>query len=159
MTFGRYPDVSLAMARDRHREVRAMLATEVNPMGLRRSEKTAQQIASANSFERVMGRWFEHWADGKSLRHVDSVRRRMAAAFYPAWVLVLLRRLKLQSWLSDLLKKVEVYSGNVGPVAIKLVKPRGFYLVRSVVCFVLAFLLDLRFLLVGSALTSPYTCV
>jgi hypothetical protein len=61
--------------------------------------------------------------------------------------------------LSDLLKKVEVYSGNVGPVAIKLVKPRGFYLVRSVVCFVLAFLLDLRFLLVGSALTSPYTCV
>jgi hypothetical protein len=61
--------------------------------------------------------------------------------------------------LSDLLKKVEVYSGNVGPVAIKLIKPRGFYLVRSVVCFVLAFLLYLRFLLVGSALTSPYTCV
>jgi hypothetical protein len=62
--------------------------------------------------------------------------------------------------LSDLLKKVEVYSGKpTTRLAIKLTKPRGFYLVRSVVCFVLAFLLYLRFLLVGSALTSPYTCV
>jgi hypothetical protein len=25
-----------------------------------------------------MGRWFEHWSDGESPRHVDSVRRRLA---------------------------------------------------------------------------------
>jgi hypothetical protein len=53
MTFGRYPEVSLAMARDRHREARATLATEVDPMALRKSEKMAQQTSNENSFESV----------------------------------------------------------------------------------------------------------
>ena len=52
-------------------------------MVLRRTEKRAQQISNANSFESVTARWLEHWADGKSPRHVDSVRRRMAADVLP----------------------------------------------------------------------------
>jgi hypothetical protein len=83
MTFGRYPDVSLAMARDRHREARTTLATGVDPMVLRRTEKRDQQISSANSFESVTARWLDHWADGKSPRHVDYVRRRITADILP----------------------------------------------------------------------------
>ena len=83
MTFGKYPEVSLAMVRDRHREARTTLATGVDPMTLRKSEKVIQQISNANSFESVAVRWLEHWAEGKSPRHVDSVRRRMAADILP----------------------------------------------------------------------------
>ncbi len=83
MTFGKYPDVPLAIARDRHREARTTLATGVDPMVLRRTEKRAQQISSANSFESVTARWLEHWADGKSPRHVDYVRRRITADILP----------------------------------------------------------------------------
>jgi hypothetical protein len=71
------------MARDRHREARATLAVEVDPMALRKSEKTAQLISSENSFESVAAPWIEHWANGKSPRHVDSVRRRMSADILP----------------------------------------------------------------------------
>jgi integrase len=83
MAFGKYPDVSLALARIRHREARTLLATGVDPMAQRKAEKTAQQISCANSFGSVAARWLEHWADGKSPRHVDSVRRRMAADILP----------------------------------------------------------------------------
>jgi hypothetical protein len=52
-------------------------------MALRKSEKVIQQISSENSFESVTARWIEHWADGKSPRHVDSVRRRLATDILP----------------------------------------------------------------------------
>jgi len=83
MTFGKYPDVSLAMVRDRHREARTTLTTGVDPMALRKTEKRTQQISSQNSFESVTARWIEHWAYGKSPRHVDSVRRRLATDILP----------------------------------------------------------------------------
>ena len=83
MTFGKYPNGSLAMARDRHREARTTLTTGVDPMALRKTEKRTQQNSSENSFESVTARWIEHWADGKSPRHVDSVRRRMATDILP----------------------------------------------------------------------------
>jgi integrase len=34
-------------------------------------------------FRTVAGNWFEHWKDGKSSRHADSVKRRMAADILP----------------------------------------------------------------------------
>jgi integrase len=83
MTFGKYPDVSLAVARDRHREARAILATDVDPMGERKSEKRAKQVSNANSFENVTVQWLEHWGTARSPRHVDYVRRRMAADVLP----------------------------------------------------------------------------
>lgn len=83
MTFGKYPDVSLAMVRDRHREARTTLATGVDPMALRKTAKRTQQISNENSFESVAAGWLEHWAYGKSPRHVDSVRRRLATDILP----------------------------------------------------------------------------
>jgi hypothetical protein len=60
MTFGRYPDLPLAVVRDRHREAKALLATDVDPMAERKSEKMARQVSDANSFESVTARWLEH---------------------------------------------------------------------------------------------------
>jgi len=83
MSFGKYPDISLALARDRHAEARRLLATGIDPMAQRKIEKKVQKVSSENSFQSVYARWLEYWQEGKSPRHVDSVRRRMAADILP----------------------------------------------------------------------------
>ena len=87
MSLGKYPDVPLALARERHAEARKLLATGVDPMAQRKAEKTAEKIAGENSFqsvaESVAALWLEHWQEGKSPRHVDTVRRRMASDILP----------------------------------------------------------------------------
>jgi integrase len=83
MALGKYPDTSLVQARERHSEARKLLATGVDPMVHRKTEKTAEKAAVENSFQSITAQWLEHWQDGKSPRHVDSVRRRMAADILP----------------------------------------------------------------------------
>jgi hypothetical protein len=83
MSLGKYPDVPLVLARDRHAEARKLLATGVDPMAQRKAEKTAEKIAVENSFQSITTQWLEHWQEGKSHRHVDSVRRRMASDILP----------------------------------------------------------------------------
>jgi integrase len=84
MTFGRYPDVPLALARERHTEARKLLATGTDPMALRKVEKCAEQVANENSFASIAAEWLEHWQDGKSPRHVDSTRRRLDSNILPS---------------------------------------------------------------------------
>ena len=83
MALGKYPDTSLLQARDRHSDARKLLATGVDPMAHRKTEKTAEKAAVENSFQSITAQWLDHWQDGKSPRHVDSVRRRMAADILP----------------------------------------------------------------------------
>jgi Arm DNA-binding domain len=83
MTFGRYPEVSLALVRERHMGARSLLAVGVDPMAERKAVKSAAHVADESSFATLAGRWIEHWQQGKSPRHVDSVRRRMAADILP----------------------------------------------------------------------------
>jgi integrase len=80
MSFGRYPDVPLALARERHAEARKLLASGIDPMAERKAEKAAEE----NSFQSVAGRWMEHWKQGKSPRHADYVQRRMEADILPS---------------------------------------------------------------------------
>ncbi len=83
MSFGKYPDVSLAQARERHSEARKLLATGVDPMAQRKAEKTAEKAAVENSFQSIAACWLEHWQEGKSPRHVDYVKRRMETDILP----------------------------------------------------------------------------
>ncbi len=83
MTLGRYPDISLADARDRHGDARKRLAKGVDPMAERKAEKTAEKIAVENSFQSIAGKWLEHWRYGKSPRHAAYVERRMELDVFP----------------------------------------------------------------------------
>lgn len=47
MSFGKYPDVSLSLARERHIEARKLLASGTDPMAQRKAEKAAVE----NSFQ------------------------------------------------------------------------------------------------------------
>jgi hypothetical protein len=53
MSFGKYPDVPLALARERHAEARKLLAVGIDPMAERKAAKTSAKIASENSFQTV----------------------------------------------------------------------------------------------------------
>ena len=79
MTFGKYPEVPLSLARERHAEARKLLATGTDPMAERKAEKAAAE----DSFQSVARVWLEHWQDGKSPRHVDYVKRRLDADILP----------------------------------------------------------------------------
>jgi integrase len=83
MSLGKYPDVSLAQARERHCEARKLFASGVDPMAQRKAEKTAEKIAVENSFQSVATQWLAHWQVGKSPRHVEYIKRRMDADILP----------------------------------------------------------------------------
>jgi integrase len=83
MALGSYPEISLAEARSRHAEGRRLLAAGVDPMAQRRAAKTALQEQSGTTFEAIAALWMEHWKEDKSLRHVDSTRRRLDANILP----------------------------------------------------------------------------
>ena len=83
MAFGKYPEVSLSRARERHAKQRAILADGIDPMAQKKTLKTATRVASENSFGAVAALWVEHWKQGKSPRHVDSIRRRLASDVIP----------------------------------------------------------------------------
>ena len=83
MTFGKYPDVSLARARERHAQQRSVLAEGIDPMAQKKAVNTAVRVAIETSFATVAAQWLEHGKDDKSLRHVDSTRRRLASNILP----------------------------------------------------------------------------
>jgi len=83
MSLGTYPEISLVRARERHADGRRLLAEGTDPMAEKKAAKAAENEARANSFATVSNLWLEHWSHGKSPRHVDSTRRRLASNVLP----------------------------------------------------------------------------
>jgi integrase len=83
LSYGKYPDVSLEAARERHAAARRLLADGTDPMAQRKAEKTKSATADAQSFKSIADLWLEHWSVGKSVRHVDTTRRRLEANTLP----------------------------------------------------------------------------
>lgn len=69
MSLGRYPDVSLSQARERHSAARKQLATGRDPMAQRKAERATTE----NTFQKVATRWHEHWQNGKTIRRRGKV--------------------------------------------------------------------------------------
>jgi hypothetical protein len=82
MTFGKYPDVPLVLARERHSEARRLLATGTDPMAQRKADKITLRSTAQDSFCVIAGQWFDHWKVEKSAQHVDATRRRMDANIF-----------------------------------------------------------------------------
>jgi integrase len=85
ITFGKYPEVSLAQAREKGLEARKQLAAQVDPVADRRATKQAKAVASKNNFEAVAREWWAHWKHARtSDHHVDQTLRRLEADVFPA---------------------------------------------------------------------------
>jgi integrase len=84
ISYGKYPDIGLAKARELHQDARKLLASGTDPMAARKAKKAANDASSKHSFQTVAMEWLAHWRDGKSERHADTVDRRMQMDILPA---------------------------------------------------------------------------
>lgn len=84
MTLGRYPDVSLAKARELRDQARREKSTGTDPMAQRKLDKRLRRIAAENSFQAVANAWLAIWSPGRSERHAVYVRRRLELDVFPA---------------------------------------------------------------------------
>jgi integrase len=83
MSFGAYPEVSLAQAREACDQARKQLAAGADPMALRKSDKQSRLQAADNSFAAVARAWWLHWKPARSPRHAEYVIRRLEADVFP----------------------------------------------------------------------------
>ncbi len=83
-SLGKYPEVSLAQAREKRDQMRKQVASDVDPVQAQRQAKAEKKMALENSFEAVARTWFDSWKAARSARHADYVMRRLEADVFPA---------------------------------------------------------------------------
>ena len=83
MALGRYPEISLADARERRDMARKQLAHGLDPMAERMAKKTAAIAATEHTFEKIGELWLEHWRGNKSARHAATTQNRLKGNVYP----------------------------------------------------------------------------
>lgn len=118
MPFGKYPDVTLAMARESHGSARSELAKGNDPMELRRAEKLAAKAQSeaekardANSFKAVALKWHEFYSPGVDSDTAAYILRRLEADVFPAFGKKQISEIK-PSDIRELVKAVERGEGQ-----------------------------------------------
>ena len=67
VSFGAWPEVSLAQARERHQEARASLRLGVAPAAERQVKKASAIRAAADTFGAIALEWFGKQAEGKGV--------------------------------------------------------------------------------------------
>lgn len=77
LALGQYPDVPLAMARQRRDEARAQLAQGIDPGAYRAAQKATASENAANTFEAVAREWHATQAATWSESHAERVIRRL----------------------------------------------------------------------------------
>jgi integrase len=105
-SLGAYPDVSLALARQKRDELRRLRATGVDLAAHRRAMKAAQTEAAINSFKVIGDEWHEKrslaWAPKHAMKIIERLRRdiypwigsRPITEISPTEILAVLRRIE-----------------------------------------------------------------
>ncbi|MHA1053412.1 tyrosine-type recombinase/integrase [Enterobacter mori] len=129
LSFGVYPDVSLADARQKRDEARKVLAAGGDPGEVKKADKLAQKLSTENTFEAIAREWHRQKADRWSLRYRDEIidtfekdifpylGRRPIAEIKPMELLETLRRLEKRGALEKM-RKVRQRCGEVFRYAI-----------------------------------------
>lgn len=83
LSFGRYPDVGLARARERAREARATLAEGLDPNDVRKQATAARHAAALNSLESVARAWLAQRAPGWKQGTLEAVTASLENDVFP----------------------------------------------------------------------------
>jgi len=106
LALGVYPDVSLALARERRDEARKLIANDIDPSVVKQTQKRQAKITAANTFEAVAREWIENrsndWTEGHkalTLRTLEqdafpSLGRRPIAEITPAELLATVKSIE-----------------------------------------------------------------
>jgi integrase len=84
-SLGAYPDVSLALARQKRDELRKLRATGVDLAAHRRAIKAAQTEAATNSFKVIADEWYEKQSLAWAPKHAVKIIERLRRDIYP-WI-------------------------------------------------------------------------
>ncbi|MGH7604004.1 MAG: tyrosine-type recombinase/integrase [Gemmatimonadaceae bacterium] len=124
LALGVYPDVSLAMARERRDEARRQLAQDIDPGMARRIFRTVNLERTANSFDAVAREWHQrfskNWTEGTAagiIRRLEIdlfpwVGGRPIAEIRPPELLAVLRRVESRGAL-ETAHRIHQYSGQI----------------------------------------------
>jgi integrase len=85
LSFGAFPDVSLAAARDSRDEARRQLTNAIDPGILKNSIKRSKKIADENSFEAVAREWHAKFTPKWSKSHGERILIRLEQNIFP-WI-------------------------------------------------------------------------
>jgi integrase len=75
LTYGKYPDLSLAEARAKHIAARKAVANKINPAKQKQAEKQSELKELGNTYGKVSAKWFEAEKEGKSKSWCDNNER------------------------------------------------------------------------------------
>ena len=74
---GKYPDVPLQEARERHQEARKQLAKGIDPAAAKKAQKAAGKKRAANTFEVIAREWLVVWSKDKVKTTIDHTQARL----------------------------------------------------------------------------------
>jgi integrase len=80
---GIYPDVPLALARERRDEARQLLAKGLDPSAVRQAQKASSALRSQNSFEVIAREWYLRYSPNWADSHAKTVIRRLEKDIFP----------------------------------------------------------------------------
>lgn len=83
LSLGVYPDVSLAQARTKRDDARALVADDIDPSKARQENKAQAILESQNTFAAVANDWHTLHNKAKSERHQQRVRRWLDVYLFP----------------------------------------------------------------------------
>lgn len=83
LAFGVYPTVTIASARTRREEARALLAKEIDPGAVKKATKRVAKLAAENTFEAVGREWLAKQRNRLAPRYSALVLARLEADIFP----------------------------------------------------------------------------
>jgi integrase len=83
LSFGTYPEISLADAREKRDAARKQVANGIDPSEVRKAEKKAVQAVTENGFEVVAREWHEKFKQRWTQIHADTTIRRLERDVFP----------------------------------------------------------------------------
>lgn len=83
LALGVYPEISLKEAREKHEDLRRLLARDIDPMEMKKQKKAEVQAEVENSFEFVAREWFAKNKSVWTARHADTIISRLQNNIFP----------------------------------------------------------------------------
>ncbi len=83
MSFGSFPEVSLAQARSKKRDARELLAKDIDPQEHRDEQKRTNSIAHANTLKHIASKWLDVKKTTVSKGHAEDTWRSLELHIFP----------------------------------------------------------------------------
>ena len=83
LALGVFPDVGLAMARDKRDDARKLLDQNIDPSVQKKADKFSLSDKAGNTFEKVANEWFDIHISDKSESHKSRTRRMLNKELFP----------------------------------------------------------------------------